>query len=275
MSKQSNNPSFDLENISMSKLKMYISDIDEAEYKRIRPVLEADSRKSVQAILKSKDRQIDKQKQEAARMISMFSYEDDARKKGFNCIVGIDEAGRGPLVGDVVAAVAMIDPAGDWFGIDDSKKLSEKQRNYFYEKIIRESICYGVGVASNEEIDEINILNATKLAMKRALTDAAKMHPIDYMLIDAVKLDDIDIKQLSLVKGDQKSASIAAASILAKVTRDKMMTILHETYPQYNFDQNKGYGTQQHYDALNLYGETPKHRQSFLVKWHAQRNDKI
>lgn len=252
-------------------IKSWVEDMSDETFEANRSVLSQDPRKVVQNIIKAKAKKIEKAKAESLRMVKMFAYENDLKAKGYSGIVGIDEAGRGPLVGDVVAAVAMIREEDHWEGINDSKKLTEDQRNYFYDRIIKEAVCYGIGVATSREIDDINILNATKLAMKRAIEQASQTAKIDFLLIDAVKLDDIPIEQMNLVKGDEKSASIAAASILAKVTRDKSMKDLHEKYPKYGFDQNKGYGTEKHYKALNAFGETPDHRKSFLVKWHAQK----
>lgn len=199
---------------------------------------------------------------EDARMHRIFEFEREAWENGCVGVAGLDEAGRGPLVGSVVAAAVILDPAIDWRGIDDSKKLSAQQREAFYEQIIKHSISYGIGEATHEEIDTFNILNATKLAMSRALeTMSAKP---DFLLIDAVKLTDNPIRQLSLIKGDSRSASIAAASILAKVTRDRQMVALHHLHPHYDFDKHKGYGTDKHYDAIRKHGLLPEHRRSFL-----------
>ncbi|MBS7527475.1 ribonuclease HII [Fusibacter paucivorans] len=262
------------EKLPVKQLSVLVDSLDADDFEGLRAVLQMDQRKAVQNIIKRKDKQLAAAEREKARMAMMFAFERDYSSRGFQCIGGIDEAGRGPLLGPVVAAVAVLNEASDWSGIDDSKKLSEQQREKFYDKIKQEAICYGIGIASHEEIDQINILNATKLAMKRAIEAAEENEnaTIDFLLIDAVKLDDIPIGQLSLIKGDQRSASIAAASILAKVTRDHMMQALHDTYPAYGIDQHKGYGTKQHYEALDQYGPTPYHRQSFLSKWHEKRS---
>lgn len=225
-------------------------------------ILKSDSRTACQKL----GNQIEKKKlaydAETDRMHRIFEFEREAWELGYKNVAGIDEAGRGPLVGPVVAASVILDPKVDWRGIDDSKKLSAEQRAQFYALITKHAIAYGVGIASHEEIDEINILNATKLAMKRALQ--AMSVDANYLLIDAVKLTDNDTKQVNLIKGDSRSASIAAASIVAKVTRDKLMEVLHEKYPVYDFAKHKGYGTDKHYDAIREYGLIAEHRRSFL-----------
>lgn len=176
-------------------------------------------------------------------------------------VCGIDEVGRGPLYGDVVAA-AVILPAGfDCTGIDDSKKLSEKKR-IALDARIRAAARVGIGRASASEIDRINILQATKLAMKRAIADLG-VRP-DLLLIDAVRLDDIDIEQVSLIKGDQRSVSIGAASIVAKVYRDNLLKEAGLRHPEYGFESHKGYGTKKHVEAIREHGALPEHRRSFL-----------
>ncbi len=200
--------------------------------------------------------------QEDARMHRIFEFEREAWENGCLYVAGLDEAGRGPLVGSVVAAAVILDPAMDWRGIDDSKKLSALQRELFFEKIINHAISFGIGEATHKEIDAINILNATKLAMSRAI-EAMPIKP-DFLLIDAVKLADNPLRQLNIIKGDSKSASIAAASILAKVTRDRQMVALHHMHPNYDFAQHKGYGTDKHYNAIREHGLLPEHRRSFL-----------
>ena len=193
-------------------------------------------------------------------MSTMLNYENDLFNSGINYIAGIDEVGRGPLVGPVVAA-AVILPKGFFDErINDSKKLSEKKRNELYQIISDEAISIGIGVISNERIDEINIYEATKEAMKEAVNNLNVLP--DYLLIDAMKLD-IDIPSLSIIKGDSKSQSIAAASIVAKVVRDNMMYELDKKYPMYDFANNKGYGTKKHMEAIQKYGIISEHRKSF------------
>lgn len=190
--------------------------------------------------------------------------------KGYSLIAGVDEVGRGPLAGPVVAAACIFDRDVDIVGIDDSKKLSEKKREQFFDEIKDKALAYGIGEASCEVIDEINILEATKLAMKRAIDEADKMleskgrDRIQIVVFDAVKINDLDKEQMSVIKGDQTYFSIAAASILAKVTRDNLMKEYDKVYPEYGFASNKGYGTKAHYEGIKKAGITEIHRKSFL-----------
>lgn len=192
-----------------------------------------------------------------------FSYENAARQNGYKYICGVDEAGRGPLAGPVCAA-AVILPADVYIeGLNDSKKLSEKKREALYGVITEKAVAYGVAFGTLEEIEQLNILNATFLAMNRAI-DELEVKP-DYALIDGNRVPaGINIPCETVVKGDFKSASIAAASILAKVTRDRLLLRYDEEYPQYNFKKHKGYGTKEHYEAIKKYGVCEVHRLSFL-----------
>jgi len=190
--------------------------------------------------------------------------------KGYSLIAGVDEVGRGPLAGPVVAAACIFDRDVDIVGIDDSKKLSEKKREQFFDEIKDKTLAYGIGEASCEVIDEINILEATKLAMKRAIDEADKMleskgrDRIQIVIFDAVKINDLKKEQMSVIKGDQTYFSVAAASILAKVTRDNLMKEYDKVYPEYGFASNKGYGTKAHYEGIKKAGITEIHRKSFL-----------
>lgn len=190
--------------------------------------------------------------------------------KGYSLIAGVDEVGRGPLAGPVVAAACIFDRDVDIVGIDDSKKLSEKKREQFFDEIKDKALAYGIGEASCEVIDEINILEATKLAMKRAIDEADKMleskgrDRIQIVIFDAVKINDLKKEQMSVIKGDQTYFSVAAASILAKVTRDNLMKEYDKVYPEYGFASNKGYGTKYHYEGIKKAGITEIHRKSFL-----------
>ena len=190
----------------------------------------------------------------------MKEYENELYQKGIELVAGVDEVGRGPLVGPVVCACVILPK--DYFNeqINDSKKISEKKREKLYDTIMQEAISVGIGMSSEKVIDEINILEATKLAMKEAIKNS-KVKP-EHVLIDAVKLD-IDIPNTSIIKGDAKSQSIAAASIIAKVTRDRMMDELDKKYPEYLFKKNKGYGTKAHIEAIRQYGIIPEHRKTF------------
>lgn len=190
----------------------------------------------------------------------MKEFENELYNNKINFIAGIDEVGRGPLVGPVVTAAVILQK--DFYDerINDSKKLTEKKRELLYDVIMENALSVGIGISSPEVIDEINILNATKKAMIEAINNLS-IKP-EHLLIDAVKLD-IDIPQTSIIKGDAKSQSIASASIIAKVTRDRMMVELDKKYPMYDFKHNKGYGTKKHIEALYKYGPLKEHRKSF------------
>lgn len=192
-----------------------------------------------------------------------LEYEQAAYADGCSCVAGVDEAGRGPLAGEVVAAAVHFTSYDDLpEGLNDSKKLTEKAREALYEKILKcGNVVYGIGVATVEEIDSINILKATHLAMARAV-DALPVK-VDFCLIDGLPVKGFAWKHQGIVKGDAKSLSISAASIVAKVTRDRLMMELDREYPSYGFAKHKGYGTKEHLDALREYGPCPKHRRSF------------
>lgn len=191
-------------------------------------------------------------------------YENQKYNEGYNVICGIDEAGRGPLAGPVYAAAVILKKGQTIEGVNDSKKLSEKKREELFEKIVTECLDYSIGTASEKEIDEINILQATFLAMKRAV-DGLSLKP-DCALVDGNRAPLLDCSVLTIVKGDSKSESIAAASILAKVSRDRYMLKMAEKYPQYGFEKHKGYGTKLHYEMIDKYGICEIHRKSFLKK---------
>lgn len=209
---------------------------------------------------------VDKKEKEIERLIALSEYEKKAYEDGYNYIAGIDEAGRGPLAGPVVAA-AVILPKGCLIeGVNDSKKISEKKREKLYDDIISNAISYGVGIVDNKVIDEINILNATRKAMHMAIDDL-KTKP-DYILIDAEKkVDTNGIPYLPIIKGDALSISIAAASIIAKVTRDRMMREYDKIFPMYGFEKHKGYGTKDHINAIEEYGICMIHRHTFSDKF--------
>lgn len=192
----------------------------------------------------------------------LLTYERNAFARGFKSIAGLDEAGRGPLAGPVYAVACLIEEGVEFPGINDSKLLTEKRREYFYERLTAHpQVKYGVGIVDNRHIDRINIYQATKLAMRRAL-NALKVLP-DYILIDAIKLVYKKIPVVSIIQGDRKSQTIAAASIIAKVLRDRKMCEYHKKWPQYGFDHHKGYGTDEHLKALLEHGSCPIHRSSY------------
>ena len=197
---------------------------------------------------------------------SLLEYENKCREDGYRFVAGIDEAGRGPLAGPVVAACCILDPDNMILGLDDSKKLSAKKRDALFDEIKEKAIAYSVIRVEAAVIDEINILNATKQAMRQCVAEIS-VKP-DVLLIDAVNLDGTGLPVFPIIKGDAKSNSIAAASILAKVTRDRIMEDYDKEYPGYGFAKHKGYGTAEHYAGIRAQGMCPIHRRSFLKVIH-------
>ena len=200
---------------------------------------------------------------------SMWEIEDENYSEGFEIICGVDEAGRGPLAGPVYAAAVILPKHLQIPGLNDSKKLSDKRRRELYPVICDQALAYGIGFATEQEIDEINILQATFLAMERAMAQL-KIRP-DLALIDGNRQKDFGLPVKTIVKGDSRSANIAAASVLAKVSRDDWMISMAEKYPEYGFEIHKGYGTRAHYQALEAYGPSPIHRMSFLKKFYGEK----
>lgn len=196
---------------------------------------------------------------------NLWEIENSFHDKGFNVICGVDEAGRGPLAGPVCAAAVILPRDLDIPGLNDSKKLSDKKRRILYDQIRKEAVAYGIAFATQEEIDEINILQATYLAMERAMAQLPRKP--DLALIDGNRAKDFGLPVETIIKGDAKCASIAAASILAKVTRDDYMIEISNAYPDYGFDIHKGYGTKAHYKALDAHGLCPLHRRTFLKNY--------
>ena len=191
-----------------------------------------------------------------------YRYERKLKEKGISFIAGVDEVGRGPLVGPVVAACVVLPDDYNLDGLTDSKKLSEKKRDFYFEEIKKQALGIGVGIISEKVIDEVNIYEATKLAMKEAINNCLKECKIDHILIDAMPLD-LDIPTTSIIKGDLKSITISAASVIAKVTRDKMLYDLDRKYPMYDFKHNVGYPTKKHLEAIKEFGIIPEHRRSY------------
>ena len=198
--------------------------------------------------------------------MSMWELEYELYDSGISVICGVDEAGRGPLAGPVCAAACILPRGLEIEGLNDSKKLSEKRREALYDVICRQAVSYGIAFATVEEIEELNILGATYLAMNRAIAQL-NVKP-ELALIDGNRDKGIEVNSQPVVKGDSKCADIAAASILAKVTRDRYMMQLDEQYPEYQFKKHKGYGTKDHYAAIRAHGACPEHRLSFLKKMH-------
>ena len=222
--------------------------------------LEQDSRSGViQAIAKRK-REIQKRLDEDERLEAMLAYEKECYARGMELIAGVDEVGRGPLAGPVVAAAVILPKACKIPGLNDSKKIPKSKHKEIYEVVLQNDIAIGIGVKDNQVIDQVNIYEATKLAMMEAI---GQLEPQpQHLLIDAMRLD-LPISQTSIIKGDANSLSIAAASIVAKVTRDQMMEEFDKEYPGYDFAQNAGYGTAKHLAGLDKLGVTPIHRRSF------------
>lgn len=194
-------------------------------------------------------------------VIDNHKYERELNERGIVLIAGVDEVGRGPLVGPVVTACVILPKDYHLEGLTDSKKLSIKKREMFYDIIMRDAISVSIGMRDEKVIDDINIYEATKLAMYDAINNS-KVKP-EHVLIDAMKLEKLDIPSTSIIKGDLKSITISAASVIAKVTRDRMMVELGKKYPEYGFEKNAGYGTKQHIEAIEKYGIIPEHRKTF------------
>lgn len=247
---------------SVSELKSMLESCTYEEFIKIKALLSEDSRKNVQTLMERTEKRFKNNEKIINEYIARKRYEIDLLNKNYSYIAGVDEVGRGPLAGPVYAAAVILDLNKDLYGIKDSKKLSEAQRIRLSEEIKEYCISYSIGYATREEIDEYNILNATKMAMKRAI-EGLKIKP-DYILVDAVTIDGVEIPQTPIIKGDDLSVSIGAASIIAKVERDKYMEDISSIYPQYLFDKNKGYGTKEHIDAIKECGICELHRRTFV-----------
>lgn len=227
-----------------------------------------DGRKGVQNLILSQEKRLEKYRRELARIEELCFYEK--KYEAYEMICGIDEVGRGPLAGPVVAGAVILPKGCRILYINDSKKLSAKKREELAEVIKREAVAVGIGMSSPERIDEINILQATYEAMRRAI-DSLGIKP-DLLLNDAVRIPEVDIPQVSIIKGDAKSISIGAASIVAKVYRDQMMTEYDAIFPGYDFASNKGYGSKEHIEAIKRIGPCPIHRRSFIKNIYGQQD---
>lgn len=251
-----------LNSYKISQLKEMLGDCTYEEYIKIKNLVKEDSRKNVRNLVeRTENRFLNIEKLNKEYEVRK-KYELELVEKGYKYIAGIDEVGRGPLAGSVYAAAVILDLSKDIFGIKDSKKLSEKQRNKLSLEIREKCVAYSIAFASREEIDNCNILNATKLAMKRAI-EGLNIIP-DYILVDAITIEGVQIPQKPIVKGDDLSISIGAASIIAKVERDNYMDQMSSIYPGYFFNSNKGYGTKEHIDAIRKYGICDLHRKTFV-----------
>ena len=246
------------------KIKDIQDELKNAETKELSAFVQKyqeDQRAGVVKLVSQANKRIDKYKAEIQRMENLKFFE---RKYGdvFHVICGIDEAGRGPLAGPVVAGAVVFPADTDITGINDSKKLTEKKREELYDLIMEKAVSVGIGMASPQRIDEINILQATYEAMREAISKLS-VTP-DLLLNDAVTIPELPMKQVAIVKGDAKSVSIGAASIIAKVTRDRLMYEYNKVMPEYGFAKHKGYGTKEHIEAIKKYGPSPIHRTTFI-----------
>lgn len=244
---------------TIKEVKERLAMIDELDHPLFEELI-LDGRAGVQAAISKRKRELQKQVDEDLRLEKMLAYEKELYVQGIYLIAGVDEVGRGPLAGPVVAAAVILPKACKIPGLNDSKKIPKSKHKEIYEAVLQNAIAIGIGVKDNQVIDQVNIYEATKLAMMEAIgqLDPQPQH----LLIDAMKLD-LPISQTSIIKGDANSLSIAAASIVAKVTRDQMMEEFDREYPGYDFAQNAGYGTANHLAGLHKLGVTPIHRRSF------------
>ena len=244
---------------TIKEVKERLAMIDELDHPLFEELI-LDGRAGVQAAISKRKRELQKQVDEDLRLEKMLAYEKELYAQGIDLIAGVDEVGRGPLAGPVVAAAVILPKACKIPGLNDSKKIPKSKHKAIYEAVLQKAIAIGIGVKDNHVIDQVNIYEATKLAMMEAI---GQLEPQpQHLLIDAMKLD-LPIPQTSIIKGDANSLSIAAASIVAKVTRDQMMEEFDCEYPGYDFTQNAGYGTANHLAGLHKLGVTPIHRRSF------------
>ena len=244
---------------TIKEVKERLAMIDELDHPLFEELI-LDGRAGVQAAISKRKRELQKQVDEDLRLEGMLAYEKELYTQGIDLIAGVDEVGRGPLAGPVVAAAVILPKACKIPGLNDSKKIPKSKHKEIYEAVLQNAIAIGIGVKDNQVIDQVNIYEATKLAMMEAI---GQLEPQpQHLLIDAMRLD-LPIPQTSIIKGDANSLSIAAASIVAKVTRDQMMEEFDCEYPGYDFTQNAGYGTANHLAGLHKLGVTPIHRRSF------------
>ena len=244
---------------TIKEIKERLATIDDLDHPLFEELI-LDGRAGVQAAISKRKRELQKQVDEDLRLEKMLAYEKELYAQGIDLIAGVDEVGRGPLAGPVVAAAVILPKACKIPGLNDSKKIPKSKHKEIYEAVLQNAIAIGIGVKDNQVIDQVNIYEATKLAMMEAI---GQLEPQpQHLLIDAMKLD-LPIPQTSIIKGDANSLSIAAASIVAKVTRDQMMEEFDKEYPGYDFAQNAGYGTAKHLAGLDKLGVTPIHRRSF------------
>lgn len=253
----------DISSMSLAEIKQLINRNTEfsADLPEIMRAMSADARVGVRNLCRVLEKRRQRAQNEKSRLEALFLHEGLLRDRNIEIIAGVDEAGRGPLAGPVIAAAVILPFKACIYGLNDSKKLSAKKRKTLAAQIKKVSLAWAVGIGTVNEIKEINIYNASMLAMRRAVS-GLDIKP-DHVLVDGFAVPDLGISQTAIVGGDGKSASIAAASILAKETRDDLMSMCHYMYPEYGFDRHKGYGTIEHLQALKRYGPCPIHRQGF------------
>ena len=244
---------------TIKEVKECLAMIDDLDHPLFEELI-SDGRAGVQAAISKRKRELQKQVDEDLRLEKMLAYEKELYAQGIHLIAGVDEVGRGPLAGPVVAAAVILPENCKIPGLNDSKKIQKSKHHAIYQAVLDQALSVGIGIKDNQVIDQVNIYEATKLAMQEAIQEL-EPRP-QHLLIDAMKLD-LPISQTSIIKGDANSLSIAAASIVAKVTRDQMMAVYDQEYPGYDFAQNAGYGTSNHLEGLEKHGVTPIHRRSF------------
>lgn len=244
---------------TIKEIKECLATIDRLDHPLFEELI-ADGRAGVQAAISKRKRELQKQVEEDQRLEKMLAYEKELYSQGIQLIAGVDEVGRGPLAGPVVAAAVILPENCKIPGLNDSKKIPKAKHQAIYQAVLDQALSVGIGIKDNQVIDQVNIYEATKLAMLEAIQELNQQP--QHLLIDAMKLD-LPISQTSIIKGDANSLSIAAASIVAKVTRDQMMAAYDQEYPGYDFGQNAGYGTTKHLEGLEKHGVTPIHRRSF------------
>ena len=247
---------------SISEIKAELENADKDTRESLLELCKKDTRKGVLKLVEKYEKQKAAMAEELERLKKMHEFED--KYSEYEYIAGIDEAGRGPLAGPVVAASVILPKDCEILYLNDSKQLSAKRRDELFDEIKQKAIAYGIGIVSQGRIDDINILQATYEAMREAIGRMSEKQNPDLLLVDAVHIPDVDIKQVGIVKGDAKSVSIAAASILAKVTRDRFMVEMDKLYLEYGFASLKGYGSKSHIEAIKKYGASPIHRQTFI-----------
>ena len=249
---------------SIKDIKQLFEQAEKEQWNALFPQYKTDERAGVQKLITQYENKLLKHKKEQERLYRMLEFE---RKYGdeFSCICGIDEAGRGPFAGPVVAGAVILPKGLTIEGLNDSKQVSAKKREELYDEIKEKAVSVGIGMSSPARIDEINILQATYEAMRMAIGNL-KVQP-DLLLNDAVTIPEVEIPQVPIIKGDAKSVSIAAASIIAKVTRDRLMVEYDKVLPGYDFASNKGYGTKKHIEGLKELGPSPIHRRTFIKKY--------